>query len=160
MFTRSVAAAALLALALCGLAVAAPKAFTGPTGWDEVQSQAPATGTQTFQMWKHGSGDLQQSVIFLSDPSTTYDDLVQRIHKNIVDNKFKVNADKDVSCDGRSGHLFSMAYGPDVKRMAVDRLVLPNGQGVVQITYMRPEPEPFANEVSTDLNGYCGTTVR
>ena len=160
MFTRSLAAGALLALALCSVASAAAKPFPAPSGWDQVQQQTPSGGPQAFQMWKRGSGELQQTVTFLNDPSTSYDDLVQRIHKNIVDNKFKVSLDKDLTCDGKSGHLFSIAYGPDAHRVAVDRLIVPDGSGAVQITYMRPEPEPFANEVSSDLNGYCGSTVR
>lgn len=151
--------ALLIGLALSGLALAA-KPFPAPSGWDQVQQQSPAGSQASFQMWKTGSGDLQQTVIVVDDPTQTYDDAVQRIHKNIVDSKFKVVADKDQSCDGKTAHLFEMVYGPDVKRIAVDRLVVPDGSGIMQITYMRPEPEPFADVVKNNLNSYCGTAVR
>jgi hypothetical protein len=52
-----------------------------------------------------------------------------------------------------------MAYGPEVGRVAVDRLILPDGTGSAQITYMRPAPEPFSDDVKASLNSYCGTTV-
>ncbi|MBV8601844.1 MAG: hypothetical protein JO359_09815 [Candidatus Eremiobacteraeota bacterium] len=152
--------APILALALASTTAvrAASKPFPAPAGWDAVQSQAPSN-TQSFQMWKRDSGDLQQTVIVIGDPATDYNEAVQRIHKNIADNKFKVKLDKDQSCDGKTGHLFEMVYGPEAKRIAVDRLVVPDGTGITQITYMRPEPEPFAAEVKTNLNSYCGTTV-
>ena len=151
--------AASIALGISGIALAA-KPFSAPSGWDQVPQQTP-TGSQTsFQMWKTGSGDLQQTLIVVDDPTQPYDDAVQRIHKNIVESKFKVLTDKDQACDGKTGHLFEMVYGPEIKRVAVDRLVVPDGSGIVQITYMRPEPEPFADAVKNDLNSYCGTTVR
>jgi hypothetical protein len=149
-----------LAFATCVAAAAAVKPFPPPNGWDPVQQQTPAGSQTSLQVWKTGSGDLQQTVMVLNDPSQPYDDAVQRIHKNIVDSKFKVIADKDQSCNGVNGHLFAMVYGPEAKRIAVDRLLLPDGSGIVQITYMRPEPEPFADAVKSDLNAYCGTTVR
>lgn len=151
--------AAFIALAISGIALAA-KPFPAPSGWDHVPQQTPTGSQASFQMWKSGSGDLQQTLIVVDDPTQAYDDAVQRIHKNIIDSKFKVVTDKDQACDGKAGHLFEMVYGPEIKRIAVDRLIVPDGTGIVQITYMRPEPEPFADAVKSDLNSYCGTTVR
>ena len=150
-------AGALLAAALSAPVGASPKPFPAPSGWDAVQQQAPP-GT-TIQVWTRDSGPLQQTFTVIDDPTEPYDDAVQRIQKNIAANKFKISANRDQACNGTPGHLFAMAYGPDVGRVAVDRLILPDGPGSMQITYMRPEPEPFADEIKADLNAYCGTPI-
>ena len=144
-------------LALFGISVAAPKPFPPPNGWNAVQQQAPPGST--IQIWTHDSGPLQQTVTVLDDPNTAYADAVQVVQKNIAANKFKVTANKDQTCNGQTGHFFEMSYGPDVGRVAVDRLIIPDGPGTLTITYMRPAPEPVADEVKTGLNTYCGTTV-
>lgn len=149
------------ALLLCSIAVpasAAPKPFPAPSGWDTVQRQAPA-GT-TIQVWTHDSGPLLQTVTFLDDPNQPYTDAVTLVQNNIKANKIKVSANKDQVCNGQTGHLFVMSYGPDVGRVAVERLIIPDGPGTVQITYMRPDPEPPADEVKSGLNAYCGTPVQ
>ena len=151
-------AGAFLASAFIGSAIAAPKPFPSPSGWNAVQQQAPA-GTM-IQVWTHDSGPLQQTVTVVDDPNDSYSDAVQRVQKNLAANKFKVTANKDQTCNGQTGHLFAMSYGPDIGRVAVERLIVPDGSGSMQITYMRPDPEPFADEVKADLNGYCGTTVQ
>ena len=160
MRTRTLAplAGAFLAAACFGSATAAPKPFPAPSGWSAVQQQAPP-GT-TILVWTHDSGPLQQTVTVVDDPNDAYNDAVQRVQKNIAANKFKVMANKDQTCNGQAGHLFAMSYGPDIGRIAVERLIVPDGSGSMQITYMRPDPEPFADEVKTDLNSYCGTTVQ
>jgi hypothetical protein len=151
-------AVAILASGLCAAAAAAAiKPFPPPSGWDHVQQQAPP-GT-IMLVWTKDSGPLQQTLTVVDDPNEAYADAVQRVQKNITANKFKVSANHDQLCNGVTGHLFAMAYGPDVGRVAVDRLILPDGTGSEQITYMRPEPEPFAGEIKSELNTYCGTTV-
>ena|SRR5579872_1773230 len=159
MAVRSVVVAGLIAATLGGVALAASKTFPAPSGWDAIQQSTPPGSQTTYQGWKLHSGDLMQTVTVIDDPSQPYADVVARIHKNLVENKFKVNADKDQPCNGETGHLFSMVYGPDIKRIAVYRLLVPDGPGSIQITYMRPEPEPAAGEVKAGVNSYCGTTV-
>ena len=151
-------AGAFLASALFASASAAPKPFPAPSGWNAVQQQAPP-GT-TILVWTHDSGPLQQTVTVIDDPNDAYADAVARVQKNLAANKFKVTANKDQSCNGQMGHLFAMSYGPDIGRVAVERLIVPDGSGSMQITYMRPDPEPFADEVKSELNGYCGTQVQ
>lgn len=150
-------AGALLAAVLFS-AQAAPKPFPAPAGWNPVQQQAPA-GTMIL-IWTKDSGPLQQTVTVIDDPAQAYSDAVSLVQKNITANKFKVTANKDQTCNGQAGHLFAMSYGPDIGRVAVERLILPDGTGTMQITYIRPDPEPPADEVMTDINTYCGTTVR
>lgn len=149
---------AFFVCSLLATAAAATKPFPAPSGWNAVQQQAPP-GT-TIQVWTHDSGPLQQTVTVVDDPNDAYTDAVGRVQKNITANKFKVSANKDQTCAGQTGHLFAMSYGPDIGRIAVERLIIPDGSGSVQITYMRPDPEPFADEVKTDLNAYCGTPVQ
>jgi hypothetical protein len=154
---RSALAVAVLLLGLYAVAAAAIKPFPPPNGWNQVQQQAPPGST--IMVWTKDSGPLQQTVTVVDDPSEPYTDAVDRVQKNISANKFKITANRDQPCNGATGHLFSMAYGPEVGRVAVDRLILPDGTGSAQITYMRPAPEPFSDDVKASLNSYCGTTV-
>src|SRR5579883_3034968 len=130
----------VITTALLGIAIAAPKPFPAPNGWNAVQQQAPPGST--IQIWTHDSGPLQQTLTVLDDPTTPYTDAVQIVQKNIAANKFKVTVNKDQTCNGQSGHFFEMSYGPDVGKVAVDRLIVPDGAGTLTITYMRPAPEP------------------
>ncbi|MBV8149965.1 MAG: hypothetical protein JOY59_00280 [Candidatus Eremiobacteraeota bacterium] len=139
-------------------ATAAAKTFTGPSGWEHVDQSVPPGSSEKVDQWKQGSGDLQQSLIVLSDSAVSYNDILDRIHKNVSDAKLHVTVDKDQTCDGKTSHMIELVYGPDIKRVKVDRLVVPDGSGSVQITYIRPEPEPFSDDVKTALNAYCGTT--
>lgn len=150
-------AVAILAAGLASAASAAVKPFPPPNGWNQVQQQAPP-GT-VIMVWTKDSGPLQQTLTVVDDPNEAYTDAVDRVQKNITANKFKVTVNRDQSCNGQTGHLFAMAYGPDVGRIAVERLILPDGTGSAQITYMRPEPEAYADEIKSNLNTYCGTTV-
>jgi hypothetical protein len=155
---RPALAAAILVSGLCVAASAAVKPFPPPNGWNQVQQQAPP-GT-TIMVWTKDSGPLQQTLTVVDDPNEPYSDAVDRVQRNITANKFKVTANRDLTCNGATGHVFAMAYGPDVGRIAVERLILPDGTGSAQITYMRPEPEPFSDDIKSNLNAYCGTTVQ
>ena len=155
---RPALAVAILVSGLCATASAAFKPFPPPNGWNQQQQQAPP-GT-TILVWTKDSGPLQQTLTVVDDPNEAYSDAVDRVQKNIAANKFKVSANRDQPCNGQTGHLFAMAYGPDVGRVAVERLIVPDGTGSAQITYMRPEPEPFSDDVKANLNAYCGTTVQ
>jgi len=69
-----------------------------------------------------------------------------------------VNTDKDQTCDGKTAHMIELVYGPEAKRVKVDRWVVPDGAGTVQITYTRPEAEPFPDDVKGALAAYCGSS--
>lgn len=153
---RLAGAAAVAALVVsAALPAAADKTFPAPTGWDHV-GQSTANGNETSDVYENGSGDLKERVTIFSDSAASYDTVVGRIHKNVTDNKMKVNIDKDQTCDGKTSRLIELLYGPALKRVLVDRLVVPNGDGTVQITYTRPEAAPYDDSVKAAFTTYCG----
>lgn len=159
---RVIAAAAgvpLFVVLLAGLAVAA-KAFSPPTGWDHVDQAVPAGSPRTLELWQRDSGDLKQTLTVVNDSTISYDEILDRIKKNITSSPFKVNLDKDVTCDGKPAHVFELVFGPDAKRIAVNRLILPDGPGSIQVTYTRPEAAPFVDDVKAAEASYCGNAVR
>lgn len=159
---RVIAAAAgvpLCVILLAGSSIAA-KPFPAPTGWDHVDQTVPAGSPRSLELWQRDSGELKQTLTVVNDSSISYDEILDRIKKNIAASPFKVNLDKDVTCDGKPAHLFELVFGPDGKRITVNRLVLPDGPGSIQVTYTRPEAAPFVDDVKASEAAYCGNALR
>ncbi len=142
----------LVTLALAGTvgsARAADIAFAGPPGWDKA-SVAPSTDTaRSVQQWQH-SGDVQ-SLIVIRDTSTSYDDALAAIAKNLSSNQIKPATDADRACAGKTAHVIEFTTGP----VTINRIVVPDGSGIVTITYTRPAGAKFDGDVKKSEEAYC-----
>ncbi|BDE06984.1 hypothetical protein WPS_22600 [Vulcanimicrobium alpinum] len=142
------AAAALLVVP--ALAAAAPKTFTGPSGWDHTVGATPsASSPRAQETWKKNDGEL---LTYLADGGLAYDDIVGMVKKNITDNAVKAPVDRDTTCDGHRAHEVEMTFGTSV----VHQVIIDEAPGVAKLTYTRPQGAPVAPDVATDLSGYCG----
>ena len=138
-----------------GIALAdSPPAFVGPPGWSH-NPPAATDPNRTIDQW-HLSGDVS-SVTFIKDTSTTYTAAVAAIEKNFSTNKIKPAADKDMSCRGTTAHLVEFAIGPDGHQVDIQRLVVPDGNGVDTVTYTRSNGSVFDPDVKKSETTYCGS---
>jgi hypothetical protein len=144
--TALVAFAAFLPFA----ALAAPKPFVGPSGWDHtvgaVSAQSPPRSQET---WKKSDG---QQLIYLTDGGLAYDDIVAMVKKNITDNTIKTAVDKDRTCDGHRAHEVEMTFAPTV----VHQIIIDNTPGVTKLTYTRPDGMAMSADATAAIAAYCG----
>ncbi|MGH7727220.1 MAG: hypothetical protein ACREM2_00290 [Vulcanimicrobiaceae bacterium] len=150
--------AALLLVAFCGLrpTLAQDVAFAGPSGW----SQAPAisAGPQhTIAQW-HLAGDVQ-SVTFIKDETTTYADALAAVERNFAQNHIKPAIDKDIPCQGQTAHVVEFTFGPSGHGITTNRIIVPDGSGVVTITYARSFDESFDPSVQKSEAAYCAASA-
>lgn len=147
---RTAAALAALVAFLPVAALAAPKPFTGLTGWDHaVGATATPQTPRAQETWKKSDGEL---VSYLSDATLSYDDMVAMVKKNMADNGFKATVDSDRKCDGRRAHEVEMTFGTTV----VHQLIVDDTPGVTRLTYTRPQTTPAAADVTSAITAYCG----
>ena len=148
----AVAAASLAA------AVAAPTtAFIGPPGWSHAD-QSPDPNSK-LEQWRFAAGDVQ-TLTYRVDPSTSYTDALAAIHKMLTDNKFKPSIDKDVTCQGLAAHQVEFVpTGPDGHRIAINRIIVPNGNGNLAIIYVREEGQQFDPDARKAISTYCGAAI-
>jgi hypothetical protein len=152
---RTISATLSLVLfsAVPALAAAATD-FTGPAGWSVVDNPAPPAPNQTIKQW-HLAGDIS-TLIFIKDPSTPYSDALDAIEKNFSTNKIKAAADKDVPCQGKTGHVIEFGTGPSGHQTIINRVLVPDGPGVDTITYFRSDGSPFDPDVKKAETDFCG----
>ncbi|MDB5026552.1 MAG: hypothetical protein JWO66_241 [Candidatus Eremiobacteraeota bacterium] len=132
------------------IALAAPKPFTGPPGWDHTVATTPTPQTPRAQeTWKKSDGEL---MTYLSDGGMSYDDIVAMVKKNLADNAFKPTVDTDRKCDGRRAHELEIVFGTAV----VHQVIVDDAPGVTKLTYTRSQGTPAAPDVTTALTAYCG----
>ncbi|MDB5095373.1 MAG: hypothetical protein JWO85_3474 [Candidatus Eremiobacteraeota bacterium] len=144
--TGLVAFAAFLPLA----ALAAPKPFVGPAGWDHTVGAVAAQSLPRAQeTWKKSDG---QQLIYLADGGLAYDDIVALVKKNITDNAIKTAVDKDRTCDGHRAHEVEMTFAPTI----VHQIIIDNSPGVTKLTYTRPDGMAMNADATAALAAYCG----
>jgi hypothetical protein len=144
--TALVAFAAFLPFA----ALAAPKPFVGPAGWDHTVGAVAAQSTPRAQeTWKKSDGE---QLIYLTDGGLAYDDIVALVKKNITDNSIKTAVDKDRTCDGHRAHEVEMTFAPTV----VHQIIIDNTPGVTKLTYTRPDSVASSADATAALAAYCG----
>jgi hypothetical protein len=144
--TALVAFAAFLPFA----ALAAPKPFVGPTGWDHtVVAVAAQSAPRAQETWKKSDG---QQLIYLTDGGLAYDDIVAMVKKNITDNTIKTAVDKDRNCDGHRAHEVEMTFSPTV----VHQVIIDNAPGVTKLTYTRPDGMAMTADATAAIAAYCG----
>jgi hypothetical protein len=136
MFLRNL----VFAFAVVGASQAAALAdavsdFAGPAGWSKVDVPS-ADPSRTVSQW-HIAGDVS-SLTFIKDTSTAYADAIGAIQKNFTTNNIKPSFDKDVPCRGKTGHQVEFLVGPDGHQITINRIVVPDGNGIDTITYSRP----------------------
>lgn len=146
---RSSALLAVIGLVPCA-AAAAPKPFTGPTGWTHtVVASATAQSPRAEETWKKPDGE---QVVYLEDGGLGYDDMVGLVKKNIADNALKTSVDTDRKCDGRRAFEVEMTLGA----MVYHQVIIDDAPGVTKLTYTRPLATPASPDVMSVLNAYCG----
>jgi hypothetical protein len=131
-------------------------AFLGPAGWSHNPPPTAVDPARTIEEW-HIAGDIA-TVTYIKDTTTSYDDAMAAIKKNIATNGIKMSADKDVPCHGATGHVVEFAFGPDGHRVITNRLLVPAGSGVDTITYARSDGSTFDSDVKKAETEYCGAT--
>jgi hypothetical protein len=145
-------AIALIALVACLplAAAAAGRPFTGPVGWDHTVGMAPTPqNPRASETWRKSDGEL---ITYMSDDGLSYDDSLGMIRKNIADNGFKPNLDKDRTCGGRRAHELEMTFGTTV----VHQVLVDDAPGLTKLTYTRPQGMPMSADVTTAIAAYCG----
>jgi len=152
-----------LVLAIAAAAVAAPAAalagdvaFVGPAGWSHDDLQQSPDGTRKYDKW-HIAGDVA-SVTYIADSNSTYADALAAIETNFQTNHIKPATDKDIPCQGKTGHVIEFSVGPDGHKIVINRMLVPNGTGVVTITYARSDGSVFDPDVKKSETAYCAAT--
>jgi hypothetical protein len=152
----SFTAAALFAFAVWtgpALVAAAETPFSGPSDWSHTAPTTSTDGSRTVDAW-HLPGDVQ-SLTYIRDASTSYADALAAIQQNFSSQHIKPAVDKDLPCDGKTGHVVEFAFGPDGHRLSVNRILVPDDPGVVTLTYTRSDGSPFDDEVKKSETTYC-----
>ena len=145
-------AAASVALSLATAASAAVT-FVGPDGWSHSGQPSP-DGKVQFDQWKLG-GDTPQTVTVIQDSGTSFADSLAAVKTNFSNNKIRPAIDKDQDCLGRPSHVVEYTVGPDGHQITVNRLIVPDGAGVVTITYARGQKDDFDSDVRKALTTFC-----
>jgi len=133
---------------------AAGVTFPAPSGWSTVQVPPSTDATRTFQQW-HIAGDIA-TVTFMRDGSAAYSDALTTIMKNFADNNIKPLTNKDTSCQGKTAHVVEFTTGPEGKKVAINRMLVPDGaKGLITITYARTDGSDFDGEVKKSEATFC-----
>ena len=140
--------------ALIARALGADVAFVGRPGWGHINAAASPDPARKFDQW-HMSGDASTTVTYMKDASTPYAGALGLIEKNFSDNKIKPATDKDMPCQGKTGHVVEFATGPDNHKIVINRILVPDGAGVATITYSRPDGVAFDPDVQKAEAAYC-----
>ena len=158
MTVSRISIAVTLALAAStALAAAADVAFVGPPGWSHVGQPSPDP-TRKVDQWKlgGGGGDAAQTVTFISDTTSSYNDTLALIKKNFADNHIKASADADMACHGQQGHVVQFSSGPEGKEVVIRRILVPEGPtGLITITYSRAMADPDDPDVKKSIESFC-----
>jgi hypothetical protein len=139
--------------AVAAPATAADVAFPGPAGWKHVDPPASTDATRKSDQW-HIPGDVA-TVTFIADTSNAYGDALGAIEQNFKSNGIKPATDKDMPCQGKTGHMVEFSTGPDGHKIIINRLLVPSGAGVVTITYARADGTAFDTDVKASETTYC-----
>ncbi|GAC1299442.1 MAG: hypothetical protein NVSMB19_03640 [Vulcanimicrobiaceae bacterium] len=150
---RGIVASAALCAAVVAPAGAAGVTFPSPEGWSHVAVPPPTDPTRTFDQW-HIAGDIA-TVTYIRDGTAAYADSLATILKNFADNNIKPSTNKDVPCQGKTAHVVEFATGPDGKKVVINRMLVPDGTGVVTITYARSDGSAFDNDVKKSETTFC-----
>ena len=139
-----------------GAAALADPTFALAPPWSHVDQAAAGDTSRKFDQW-HISGE-SDSVTMISDSTTAYADAVALIEKNFTDNKIKPAVDKDFTCNAKASHEVEFAAGPEGHKIIINRILIPNGAGVITITYARSDQD-VDPEYKKSITAYCGGPV-
>jgi hypothetical protein len=154
MSLRSYLSVAAVAAGLAfATAASAAVTFVGPEGWSH-SGQPSADGKTQFDQWKLG-GDPPQTVTVIQDQNTSYADSLAAVKKNFADNHIRAGIDKDATCMGRPSHDVEYTVGPENHQITVNRWIVPDGNGVVTITYARGSKDDPDKDVEKALKNFC-----
>jgi hypothetical protein len=134
-------------------AASAAVSFTGPAGWSHVD-QPNSDGVHKFDQWRL-PGDPPQTVTVIQDSSMTFADALASVRKNFADNHIRPGIDKDETCLGRPSHTVEFTVGPDGHQITVNRMIVPDGTGVVTITYARGKDYDYDADAKKALTTFC-----
>ena len=132
-------------------------AFVGPAGWSSDTATASADPSQQVAKW-HLPGDPVASLTY-SRTTRAYADSLGAIHTNISTNNIHPAMDKDLPCQGKTGHVVQFTFGPTDHKVVINRLLLPTTDGSVAITYSYADGTPFDPEVTKAETAYCAGTT-
>jgi hypothetical protein len=147
--------AGVCAILMLPTAALADKTFTAPSGWTQVVSAAPGAA-RIQEVWKMDTGPASQVLSVLTDPATSYADVLAAVRANVAAGGMKLTLDQDRMCDGRPAHTFEMVFGPDEKKSIANQTVITTGTGSMRITYTRARSDKFSGAVRSAIDGYCG----
>lgn len=146
----------LLALVVVFVAVSssalAAADFAGPAGWSPVAVPVSNDTTRSYKQWH--LGDVA-TVTYIKDASVPYADALGTITKNFSTNNIKATTDRDVPCQGKTAHMIEFTTGPDGHRIVINRMLVPDGNGVQTITYTRQDGSVFDNDVKKAETEFC-----
>jgi hypothetical protein len=132
--------------------LAAATVFVSPSGWSEDTAISSDPAHPTMQ-W-HLPGDPATSLTF-SQTTRAYDDSLGAIRTNLTTNKIKPSVDKDITCQGKTGHVVEFSAGPDGHKIVINRTLVPTSDGVIAITYTRDDGVGFDADVKKSLDTFC-----
>ena len=73
-------------------------------------------------------------------------------------NNIKPSFDKGLPCRGKTGHEVDFAVGPDGHQILIQRVVVPDGNGIDTVTYTRTTGTIFDPEVKKSETTFCAAS--
>jgi len=140
-------------LAAPALGAGTDLAFSGPAGWSHV-TQTASDPSRQFQQWRFAA-DPPEILTVMKDTTTNFADAIATMKKNIADNGFKVTLDSNQTCQGRPSHITEFAFGPQGHTTIINRLIVPQDDGIVTVTYTRGEGFNYDDDVKKAVAAYC-----
>jgi len=157
---RRLALAALASFVAPAAAAAAAPVFVGPPGWSHVAPQTTPDATRSVDAWKLGGDatDPGQTVTYISDTTASYADTLALIKKNFSDNHITPSVDVDRPCQGKQAHIVEFKIGPSGHEVIINRILVPEGTGLVTITYSRAKDYGFDDDVKKAIDTFCSAS--
>lgn len=153
---RTLVTTAVFSISLFATASASGVPFPPPAGWSHVVVPTSTDSARTFDQW-HIAGDVS-TVTFIRDTSGVYADALATILKNFSDNNIKPSTNRDMPCQGKTGHVVEFATGPDGQKILINRVLVPEATGLVTITYARSDGSDYDNDVKKSVTAFCAAS--
>ena len=104
---------------------------------------------------------IPHHLVDICEPTESYSagrfvaDALAAIEKNFSTNKIRPATDKDVPCQGKTGHEIDFAVGPEGHQLIIHRVIVPDGTGIDTVTYARADGTVFDPDVKKSEDAYC-----
>ncbi len=133
-------------------------AFTLGFPWKFVDpdANAPPPATRKSSQWH--IPDEVDTFTLVDDSTQSYADSLTLIETNFSSNHVKPAVNKDLTCDGKTGHMVEFSAGPPGHQVIINRVLLPETPtaGVLTFTYVRSDKD-WDPAVIKSMKAFCQT---